>query len=230
MNRYNPDYKTWIAVDCSIFGYDTDSRQLHVLLFKRKVEPFANDWSLIGSIVQPHESTDEAAKRVLEEFTGLSKVYLNQLNCYSKINRDPGGRVLSVLYTSLIEFKAISEEKASKFGASWFKFNALPEVVLDHNEMINNAIAFLQKNANSNPIGFELLPKLFTLPQLLDLYQAIYGRTIDDRNFRKKILSTGLLIKHDKKDKSTSKKGAFLYQFDKVKYKQLVNNGFHIEF
>lgn len=221
--------KMWVSIDCLVFGYDVNAGGLKVLLFQRQVEPFAGEWSLIGGLVDEDEHLSDAARRVLIKFTGLEDVFLEQLATYGKANRDPGGRVVSVLYWSLIKLDELHRDIANAHGACWFGLNELPEVVLDHGSMIELGIEKLVSNAKTSPIGFELLPQDFTLPQLKQLYDAIYGKNIDDRNFRKKILSTGLLIKQNKKDKTTSKKGAFLYQFDTEKYTDLKKKGYHLD-
>ncbi|UII20983.1 NUDIX hydrolase [Fulvivirga ligni] len=226
---YNAD-QMWVAIDCLVFGYDVQEEKLKVLLFKRKIEPFAGQWSLIGGLVHYGEDIYSCAERVLKEFTGLENVFLEQLHTYGKAQRDPGGRVISILYWSLIKLDQLFKDIAQAHGAKWFDVDKLPEMILDHPRMVENGKDKLKFQAKNAPLGFELLPENFTMPQLLQLYQAIYGQPLDDRNFRKKILSTKLLVKQDKKDKSGSKKGAFFYQFDKEKYQELRDKGYHIEF
>ena len=221
--------KILVVIDCLVFGYDTAENDLKVLLFQREVEPFAGEWSLIGGFVNEDENLSDGAERVLEKFTGLKDVFLEQLSTYGKANRDPGGRVVSILYWSLIKLDELHRDIANEHGARWFDLDELPKLVLDHEDMVRLGEEKLVQNAKSRPIGFELLPEDFTLPQLKQLYDAIYGKSIDDRNFRKKILSTDLLIKTDKKDKSTSKKGAFVYQFDAEKYNDLRKQGYHLD-
>lgn len=219
-----------VAVDNVIFGFDSEEEKLKVLLFKRKVEPFAGQWSLIGSFVQPDESAVVAASRILTEFTGLESVFLEQLHCYSGVNRDPGDRVISIAYYSLIQLQKYRKELVAKHEAAWFELDQIPDLVIDHQQIVYDALIKLQDNARRRPVGFNLLPPKFTLPQLFKLYQEIYQTDIDDRNFRKKILATGLLEKLDTKDKTTSKKGAFHYQFNKSKYHQLETDGYDFLF
>ncbi|MDN5200310.1 NUDIX domain-containing protein [Fulvivirgaceae bacterium BMA10] len=219
-----------VAVDCAVFGYDTSDGQLKVLLFKRKVKPLSNRWSLVGSFVQKNEDLRDAAIRVLHDFTGLEDVFLKQLRCYGKVKRDPGGRVISILYWSLIKLEEQKQHVVNSHGAKWYNIDDVPKLVLDHNDMIREVLLKIRRIAMTAPIGKELLPEFFTIPQLLQLYQAIYQRELDDRNFRKKILSTSLLIKQNHKDKSSSKKGAFYYKFDHNKYSELLDKGYHIDF
>lgn len=227
MTYFHP--KIWVALDCLVFGYDISENNLKVLLFQRQVEPFAGQWSLIGGFVNENEDLADGARRVLEKFTGLTDVFLEQLSTFGRAERDPGGRVVSILYWSLIKLDALHHDIAMAHGARWFDLTRLPNLVLDHREMVKIGNEKLFQYAKTRPIGFELLPEEFTLPQLKQLYDALYGRRIDDRNFRKRILSTNLLVKTDKKDKSTSKKGAFLYRFDTEKYDMLKEQGYHLD-
>ncbi|WP_236025591.1 NUDIX hydrolase [Algoriphagus oliviformis] len=218
-----------IAVDCIIFG--VQDTELKLLIFKREVEPLAGAWSLLGSFVNRDESVDTAAERILFELTGLEDIYMEQLHCYGALDRDPGGRVVSIAYWSLIrvdqnhlEFNVRSHE------AKWVSLDKIPDLVLDHRDMVERAIANLREKARFKPVGFELLPEEFTLGQLLKVYEAIFDHPIDSRNFRKKLLNSGLLIPLTKKDKSTSKKGSFLYKFNQETYRQLSQEGYNFGF
>ena len=204
-----------VAVDCIIFGFDKG--QLKLLLFKRKIAPFIDEWSLIGSFVKPTESIQQAAERVLVETTGLQNIFMESLGCYGAVNRDPGARVISQAYYSLIRLDTDQTVVVEDFQARWFDFKSLPPLILDHDLMIKDALDLLRRKASYRPIGFELLPEKFTIPQLRTLYEAIYQRTLDRRNFRKKILSMDILDKLAEKDKTTSRKGAFLYRFKEEK-------------
>lgn len=217
---YEKSDRHLVAVDCIIFGFQNEV--LKILVVRRKVAPLIGQWSLIGSFLKSDEHIDDAAKRILQESTGLKDVFLEQLHCFGNKNRDPGARVISVAYTALIRLDESDESKVEAFGAKWIPLDQKPDLVVDHDEMMSLALKQLQRKARFYPIGFELLPKKFTLPQLLKLYQAIYQQKIDDRNFRKKILSLNILIKSDEKDKSFSKKGAFFYSFNKKKYERMV--------
>lgn len=226
-NTYANENQLLLAVDCVIFGYREG--QLKLLIFKREVEPLAGQWSLIGRIVNKEEAIDQAAHQVLQDITGLDKVFLEQLSCFGAVERDPGARVVSVVYWSLIQSPPHQQIQIEDHLARWVSIDEIPALVLDHNQMVELAIQRLREIARFRPLGVELLPEQFTLPQLLKVYETIYQRSIDDRNFRKKILATGLLVKTDKKDKSTSKKGAFLYQFDHQKYEELLQQGYWFE-
>lgn len=227
MKLYSKHQKYYVAVDSIIFGYDIIEKELKLLLVRRSFEPAKGKWSLAGGFVEPDESLDIAASRVLRNLTGIDKVYMKQLYCYGEVNRDPGARVISAAYWSLIKIKDIDPEVTARNGAHWQSLNRIPRLIFDHNEMVKKALNELQMQIRMKPVGFELLPEKFTLVQFLDLYEAIYQRDIDKRNFRKKILSMEILEKLDEKEKQTSKRGAFYYKFNKERYKKLVKNGFY---
>ncbi len=212
-----------LAVDCIIFGFD--GQRIKSLLIKRGFEPELGNWSLMGGFVNAEESVDDAAKRVLKQLTGLDNIYMEQLHCYGALDRDPGGRVVSVAYFALISINSNNDELLSRHQAEWFAFDNFPPLVFDHNQMVLHAKERLQQKVANHPIGFALLPTKFTLPQLQALYEAIYENPVDKRNFTRKILSLDILNKLDEKERSTSKKGAFLYVFDQEKYTKLENEG-----
>jgi len=214
------------AVDCIIFGYDIAEKELKLLLIKRSFEPALGQWSLAGGFIQEKESLDDAASRVLHTLTGLSDVYMEQLYTYGETERDPGARVISTAYFSLIGIHEIDEEIKVKYGAHWRSLSDLPDLIFDHRQMVDRALKELVEKVKVHPVGFELLPEKFTLVQLQNLYEAIYQKSIDKRNFRKKILSMNLLEKQDDKEKKTSKKGAWYYRFNEEKYNEFTNNGF----
>ncbi|NLA48131.1 MAG: DNA mismatch repair protein MutT, partial [Bacteroidales bacterium] len=146
----------------------------------------------------------------------------------SNVSRDPGARVISTAYCALVGIHELDPEMQKKNGAHWRSIYNLPELIFDHKAMVDRALKELMKRAEAYPVGFELLPEKFTLVQLQNLYEAIYMRPIDKRNFRKKIMSMGLLQKLDEKEKETSKKGAWYYRFNTEKYKELSRNGFFL--
>lgn len=229
LETYSKIAPIFVAVDCIIFGIKNGV--LNLLIFKREVEPLAGKWSLLGSFVKMDEDVNASAQRILYELTGLKDVYMEQLHCFGNVGRDSGGRVISIAYWSLIKLDqddiAISIDNHE---AKWISIQDMPPLVLDHSSMVNMAIHQLRERCKFHPVGFELLPSRFTLPQLLKVYKAIFDREIDDRNFRKKILKSELLVDTGLKDMSTSKKGSFLYAFNKDRYKQLQKEGFDFQF
>lgn len=226
MQRFYAEHKKiFVAIDCIIFGWDDE--QLKLLILKRDFEPAKGQNSLIGGFVRENESLDEAARRILYELTGLSDIYLEQLNAYGEVDRDPGERTISVAYFALLKIQNLDAEHVREHGAHWVNISNLPKLIFDHNLMVQKAIRRLRRRAKSEPTGFELLPKKFTLPQLQGLYEEIYQTDFDNRNFRKKVLAMNILKKLNEKDKSCSKKGAYFYKFDMKKYDRLLRNGFH---
>ncbi len=221
---YTQFAKIHVAVDCIIFGFLEN--QLKILLLKRNFEPGMGKLSLIGGFVKEEESLDDAAARILYDLTGLKNVFLEQLYSHGKIDRDPGERVISVSYYALLKVQDLDHDHVKKHGARWCNIGECQELIFDHNEMVVGALHRLRRMTKSQPIGFELLPRKFTIPQLQMLYEAIYQKTFDNRNFRKKLLAMDVLEKLETKDKSSSKKGAFLYRFDKKRYNKLHQDGF----
>lgn len=227
MNYYRNYQKHLVALDCIIFGFDED--ELKILLIKRDFEPAKGRWSLMGGFLDSDESLDESAQRILYKLTGLENVYMQQIYSFGDVTRDPGERTISVAYSALIKIKDYDKSLVQRFSAQWHPVSKIPELIFDHNKMVSEALKTLRGKARYKPIGFELLPGKFTLPQLQSLYEAIYQKKFDKRNFRKKILATTLLLKHEEKDKKGSKKGAFFYSFNKKKYQILESEGFNFE-
>ena len=219
--------KMYVATDCIIFGFHEG--KLKLLVFERQVEPLKGSWSLVGSFVRLDEDLEVAGQRVLEEATGLKEVFMQQLKTYGKQDRDPGYRCISVAQYALIRVEDYIDKLEKHYGARWFEIDDLPELVLDHDQMVQDALEQLRHNARHRPIGFELLPEKFTIPQLQNLYEAIYQKPLDARNFRKKVLSLNVLEKLEEKDKSGSKRGAFLHKFNKENYLQLLKAGYNFE-
>ncbi|CDB09608.1 MULTISPECIES: NUDIX hydrolase [Bacteroides] len=217
-NYYSINPKFYVSVDCIIFGFYEG--ELNLLLLKRNFEPALGEWSLMGGFVQENESVDDAAKRVLAELTGLDQVYMEQVSSFGAIDRDPGERVVSIAYYALININEYDRELVQRHNAFWVNINELPPLIFDHQAMVEQARALMQQKASVAPIGFNLLPKLFTLSQLQSLYEAIYGEAIDKRNFRKRIAEMDYIEKTDLIDKTSSKRGAALYQFNEKVYRK----------
>jgi 8-oxo-dGTP diphosphatase len=224
--KYYQEHPTFhVAVDSIIFGFDQS--ELKLLIHKRQFEPAKGEWSLFGGFVQKGESLDEASSRILYEHTGLNNIYMEELQAYGGVDRDPAGRVISVAYYALIPASEFTEASNSKSGATWVSLKDLPPLIMDHDLMVEKGLRRLKRRTASQPIGFELLPGEFTMPQLQALYEAIYQAELDKRNFRKKILAMDVIIKLETKDMSSSRKGAFLYRFDQKKYEKLVEGGYN---
>lgn len=217
MNKYPNQAHILVAVDCIIFGYDGD--QLKILLVKRALEPAKDQWSLMGGFIEANENLYGAAERILHKLTGLKDVYLEQLKAYGDPERDPIERTVSVAYFALIDINKYKEQINDAYHAEWFLINEAPALIFDHDKMVEKAKNRIRYKAAFHPILFELLPRKFTIPQLQNLYEQVYNAKIDNRNFIRKVNSTGLLIKLAEKDKSNSKRGAFYYKLDLNKYR-----------
>jgi len=217
-----------LATDCVIFGFDNGT--LKLLLLKREKEPFKDMWALPGGFVFMQESTEECAKRILLEKAGIKNVFIEQLYTFSRIDRDPRERIVSVSYFALVNrshFQTVAGRDT--LSAEWHPISELPELGFDHAEIVRMAVHRLKAKVTYQPIGFELLDEKFTLSQLQQLYESILQVTIDKRNFRKKILGMGLLKQLDEKEKNVARKAAFFYSFDKTTYENLTQTGFHFE-
>ena len=217
MKHYLGQKPILVAVDCIIFGFD--GQDLKLLLIKRAFDPEKDKCSLMGGFLQKNETLDEAANRVLKNLTGLENVYLEQLHAFSEVTRDPQERTLSVAYFSLIDIHQYEKQLSEDYHAEWFSLVSKPRLIFDHDDMVRMAQKQLSYKAALHPLLFELLPQRFTIPHLQNMYEEVYATNFDSRNFTRKLLSTGLLVRQNGKDKSGSKKGAFYYKLDKRKYK-----------
>lgn len=227
METHHPYYsdfsRFYVALDCIIFGFD--GRELKVLIHKRPFDPLRGGWSLFGGFLKEEEGLQDAANRILYELTGLDHIYMEQLQTYGAIDRDPADRVISVAYYALIPVHKDMKALFEKNEVVWLGIHDLPELIMDHNRMVEMGLQQLRKKLATEPVAFELLPGEFTIPQLQALYEAIFRTRFDKRNFRKKMLSQEMLVRQEKKDKTHSRKGAFLYRFDKERYQQLIKKG-----
>jgi 8-oxo-dGTP diphosphatase len=217
-----------LTVDCVVFGMDEED--LKVLLIKRGVEPFAGKWALPGGFVRMEESLDDAARRELEEESGIRPSHLEQLYTFGEPGRDPRGRVVTVAYFALVKLSDHRVHASTDAReAAWFSVWDTPKLAFDHTDILGTALQRLKGKVRYQPIGFELLPPKFTLTQLQRLYEIILERELDKRNFRKKILSMDLLEELDEVEQDVSHRAARLYRFDHKKYKQLEKAGFNFE-
>jgi 8-oxo-dGTP diphosphatase len=225
MNKYQKQTRFLAAVDCIIFGFD--GNKLKILLIQRGFEPEKNNWSLMGGFIQPTESSDEAATRVLKKLTGLEGVYLEQFQTFSEPSRDPIERTISIAYFALIDTNQYEKQISDEYHPEWFPLDQIPDLIFDHKQMVAAAKQKLRYKASLHPVLFELLPPKFTLPLLQSLFEDVFETNFDTRNFSRKIISTGLLLKQVEKDKGSSKKGAFYYKLDKKHYKKNFHKFLH---
>jgi ADP-ribose pyrophosphatase YjhB (NUDIX family) len=225
---YSREDRLLVSVDCIILGFQ--DKEINVLIVKRKFNPLKGGRSLMGGFVRKNESLNETVARVVAEYTGVENVYMEQVGAYGEVNRDPGGRVVSVVYYALIDMHQFDEQLKDRHSTEWVNTKNVGLLILDHRQFLDDSLRHLRLQSTTHPVGFNLLPEQFTLPQLQSLYEAIYAHGLDKRNFRKKVLEMGVLERLDKKDKSSSKRGAFYYRFNKEKYDYLVENGLDVSF
>lgn len=205
-----------VAIDCVVFGFKDG--ELKILIQQRDFEPFQGVWSLMGGFVREDEDIDAAARRICNELTGLKDVYVRQVGTYGKVDRDPGARVVSIAYCVLIDIDRYNEQLNMMNNSYWENINTLPDMFFDHKDMIRDALKLLQRKICREPVGFNLLPSLFTLTQLQTLHEAILGEKMDKRNFRKRVGEMNFIEKTEMVDKTSSRKGAFLYRFNSKEY------------
>lgn len=219
-----------LTVDCAVFGLDLDEEDLKVVLIQRDLDPFRGEWALPGGFVHPDETLEQAALRELEEETGIGKVYLEQLFTFGDLDRDPRERVVTVAYYALVKLSDHRVRAATDAReAAWFGVNDTPRLAFDHDRILQVALDRLKGKVRYQPLGFELLPPKFALSELQKLYEIVLETPLDKRNFRKKILSMGLLQETDEIQQDVAHRAARLFRFDRQKYKELTKQGFSFE-
>lgn len=227
---YTYDYpRPAVTVDCVVCGLDSTDC-LQVLLIQRRLAPFADQWALPGGFVRPQEGLVQAARRELQEETGVADLFLEQLQAYGQPQRDPRGHTVTVAFYALVnlwnyQIKAATDAKQAR----WWPMDRLPALAFDHGVIVQDAIATLRATIRHRPIGFELLPAKFTLTQLQRLYEIVLGRPFDKRNFRKKLLKLDILVALDERETNVAHRAAQLYQFDQAKYLERQQTGFNFD-
>ncbi len=214
-----------VAVDAVVFGYK--DKTLHVLLIKRDIEPFKDSWALPGGLVLENESLEDAVERELKEETNVTVDYLEQLYSFGKPGRDPRNRVVSITYFGLVkpEHHSIKADTDAN-DVAWFDINELPELAFDHATILDAAKKRLRNKLTYEPIGFDLLADKFLFSDLEKLYMTILDKQIDRRNFRKKILSFGILEELKEKISEGRGRPANLFKFNHKQYFKLKEEGF----
>ncbi len=223
---YDQADKVLVAVDCIIFGFDEED--LKILLVKRGIEPEKGKWSLVGGLLKKEETLEAAAIRILDFYTGLDDIFMEQVATFGALGRDPVERTISTVYYALINIHQHSNNLFKEYSAKWFSVSNYPKLIFDHEEMVQHALNRLRLRTTTEPIGFDLLPEKFTMRQLQKLYEAIWDTQLDKRNFINKINSLDILEKLEEKDMTTSRKGSFLYKFDVEKYRQQTGKSFEL--
>ncbi|MCB0645687.1 MAG: NUDIX hydrolase [Saprospiraceae bacterium] len=224
ISQINVDYKLALSVDCVIFGYT--EADLFIALTRCDMPPYEGDFSLVGDLVRPHENLDEAAQRILHDRTGLPNVYLEQVQTFGNINRHPLGRVVTVAYYSLIKLDEYYDKLPFDDYMVWKNIKEVKSLAFDHKEILDICLSRLQKQMKEQPVGFNLLPKKFTLNQLQQLYEVVLDLKLDKRNFRRKLKSLDILQDQDEVQTDVSHRPAKLYSFNLAMYHQNGIDGF----
>ncbi|MEO6734308.1 MAG: NUDIX domain-containing protein [Ferruginibacter sp.] len=216
-----------LSVDCVIFGFD--EAKLKVLLIRSDLKKFAGKWSLLGDLVLPKEDLDAAAYRILQQRTGLSDVYLEQVSTFGTVNRHPAGRVVTVAYCTLIN---VQHHKLNILDNElhWHDIKNVTDLAFDHQEIFDSCLKQLQKRVQEHPLGFNLLPKKFSLRELQNLYEAILDIKMDRRNFRKKFFSMDFLIDLNEMEQDVPHRPGKLYKFNYDKYEKKTKKWIGIDF
>ena len=217
-----------VSIDCLIFGFRDGA--LDILLIKHGEGISKGKWALPGGWIRYNEGIDEAAGRLLTSLTGVSNIFLEQLGAFGEVDRYPGKRVITIAYYALINAQNYSLNAGfTASEARWTNIRDVPRLLYDHNKILKSGFRHLQQKVRHEPIGFNLLPKKFSLHDIQQLYQAILGTALDKPNFRRKLLNMNLLVPCDEKQRDVSHRAAKLYRFDKKIYKQLKESGFTFE-
>ena len=217
-----------VTTDCVIFGYDT-KEGLSVLLIKRGIEPFKDHWAFPGGFIKMNEDAETGARRELREETSLETAHIEQFGCFSEVNRDPRERVITIAYYALVKKSdVVGGDDASE--AHWFPIDNVPPLAFDHDRILRVALKTLKEKIHFMPIGFELLPSVFTMPQLQELYESILEVKFDRRNFSNKMLKLGILTVVGERPKNAGSRIPVTYKFNVDNYNELKSKGFRLEF
>lgn len=216
-----------VTTDCVIFGFD--GTRLNVLLVQRGVEPYKGCWALPGGFLRMDEDATTGALRELREETGLEGAYIRQFHTFTDPHRDPRERVITIAYYALVRMQEVhgGDDAAD---ACWFPLDDVPQLAFDHDQILRRAEKSLREQIHFEPVGFELLPEKFTVKQLQNLYEAILSVRFDRRNFYNKMMHFEILELTPDRVNPSNKKEAFLFRFNEVKYAELKQKGFRLEF
>ena len=216
-----------VTTDCVIFGFDTEG--LSVLLIERGIEPFKGCWAFPGGFMQMDEDAETCARRELEEETGLKADYVEQFGTFSDVNRDPRGRTVTIAHYALVK-KSEVKGADDAAQAKWFPIGNIPPLAFDHDIILRVALKALREKIHFEPVGFELLPSVFTMPQLQDLYESILEVKFDRRNFSNKMLKLGILTEVNDGTIRKGTRNPIKYSFNQDNYNQMKAKGFRLEF
>lgn len=217
-----------VTTDCVIFGYDL-REGLSILLVQRGIDPFKGSWAFPGGFLRMDEDADTGARRELMEETGFEAESITQFGTFTAVDRDPRERVITIAYLALVR-KGDVHGGDDAADARWFPVTAVPPLAFDHDRILRIALERLKEQIHFRPVGFELLPEVFTMSQLQALYEAILGVRFDRRNFASKMLKLGLLKPTGQRPADAARRIPQLYRFNLQKYDDLKQSGFRLEF
>ena len=217
-----------VTTDCVIFGSDV-REGLSVLLVQRGIDPYKGRWAFPGGFLQMDEDADTGARRELKEETGFEAASIRQFGTFTAVDRDPRERVITIAYMALVRKGGVrgGDDAAD---ARWFPVSDVPALAFDHDRILRIALDRLKEEIHFHPVGFELLPEVFTLPQLQALYEAILGVRFDRRNFAAKMLKLGILTPTGDRPADAARRIPQTYRFNPQKYGELKQSGFRLEF
>lgn len=218
-DNYASDGIMKVAVDAVVFTVVKGA--LNILLITRKYPPFKGKAAIPGGFVRQDESLEAAAKRELTEETGVKDIYLKQIGAYGDVARDPRGRVISVAFLALVSPDHDLKATSDALDANWYPIDALPELAFDHNLIIKQALSDLRFEIQTTNLAYQILPKRFTLTQLQQLYESVLGKSLDKRNFRRRILEMDVLKETSETFMEGAHRPAKLYIFREQKYAPL---------
>ena len=229
MNPESPqeNFNFGIATNLVLIGFDGE--KLKILTIPKKTDPFKNALVLPSKFVKTDQNIEDVIAKIMNEFTNVDFSFVEQLKAFSKVFRNPLGRVINICYYALVKIDEEILENTAKIGGNWVEINKIPDLAYDHNDIIEYAKERLKRRVKRRPIGFYLLPEKFTILQLQNLYENALDKKLDKRNFRKKIFKSKLFIETNEEDTS-SKKPAKLYLFDKTEYEKLTLKGYDFLF
>lgn len=221
------ELKLAFTVDCVIFGYDSEG--LKVLTIECNMEPFLGLPSLLGDFITEHEDADSAAKRIVKYCTGNDEIYLEEVKSFSKPDRHPFGRVITIAFYSLVPIPLTQLTDAAGKHLKWRSIEDLDQMAFDHKEILETCLCQLRHSLREKPIGFKLLPRKFSLKQLQTLYEVVLGIELDKRNFRRKLRSLNILVDLEEQQREVSHRPAKLYKFDEMSFQEKITDGLKFE-
>ena len=222
MEVKNPLYKN-IGIHVISTIFTIDKGQIKILLIKRTNEPYKDMWSLVGGAMYNNETLEAAVSRELKEKANIENIKLIRSEIFDNLDRSPLLRMLAVSYIGMVDIDKVNimKETAKTSDAEWFSLDNVPDLAYDHNEILKSSMEKLKELILTSDILKTLYPKGFTIPEIHKVFESVLGKTFDRRNFRKKLLSSGLIIDTNKTVNFEGKKPAKLYKFNTKKDKKL---------